>query len=1258
MARTWYRVLLLVVLVSMVLATPAIAASPLPRTDSVPALVVGPVSTTAARPAELAPSAVVTVTIFHTNDFHGNLQLSGSNPGMARTAYKIFTNTVEPSYTLILDAGDIMQGSLLSNLFYGESTIDIYNRVGYDVATFGNHEFDWGQEVLISRTAQADFPFVSANIVVSDTGSCDTAGWTVPDFVDAPYVTITLGAAPNKVVIGIIGVTTQEVPFITVAWATAGLCFKDPAESIAHYWAELDAQADTIVVLSHLGNADGGYGYGFPVYGDQTLARRLVKGGTPVDLIIGGHSHTDLAAAQVISGTTVVQAHYAGRKVGMATLAIDTAKGGDVSVTWQRLVVGTGDPEDAEIKAAIDAWANDPWYQDQINRVVGYTNGNIERNYNGDSKMGAFINDAIYNDLNNDDEPLNDVDMVFNNAGGLRTDFIWPGPPTTTWPQTITHGMMYSVLPFGNQTIVGSMTGAQIVELLNQSATLFKGALQVAGVRYDFYRYNNTLPGPQPWAWGAYNIEVWNPDTNTWEPLDLGRTYRIATNEFLAPAGQDGFTPFKYLTNISYWGDMLDGAERWISAVYTISNPYEPALDDRIHRDGDDTGGPVLPVTILHHNDQHGNLLKSGSYPGWTQVATLVKQERAKNPYALLLNAGDTIQGDAMSYYFKTAGFGYAADGTPIVTPTMHIQPAIAVMNAMTYTAFVLGNHEFNFGNDVFTSVFGLADFPILGANVTDDGRYGLELVGVKPYITVSVPVSGTSDVINIAILGITNHRVPNYELPSNIEGLSFSNPIAKAQELVPILAAENDAVVGLTHIGFTTIPGSVEVDNNVDTYMAAQTGGLAAIIGGHSHTDPSKQTIYSGSYKYLPAILEGADGAPVLVTQMYRYNNYLGQVVLGFVPNGSGGYDLLSQAGRYIKVDAAATPEDPDIKAIVDPYKAMLDAYNSRVLGWTTTPISALTAYTEETNAANLQADSSVAELERNGIFPDFHLSGAMSNRAIAAGATITDPYTLTVADMFTLMPYENSLVVIRMNGPQLKTILERAYRNYYYYKYVPGYGGYSYYTTCMLDINAGGHITYTDMYPAPPNGNNVAGLSFNGTVVDFNDADTYYDVSTVNYLAAGSCNFRDGSQTLWPLDQIVADTQYYVRDAVINYVTDQGTVSPAIEGRLAFLYEPCTPPSAVDFTWTPEEPFVGDVITFTGYATGTATIEYSWSFGDGTYDTGANPVHTYAMAGDYTVVMTATNCGGVHVPTSHLVTVQRWWSVYLPLVYKNMAK
>ena len=104
------------------------------------------------------------------------------------------------------------------------------------------------------------------------------------------------------------------------------------------------------------------------------------------------------------------------------------------------------------------------------------------------------------------------------------------------------------------------------------------------------------------------------------------------------------------------------------------------------------------------------------------------------------------------------------------------------------------------------------------------------------------------------------------------------------------------------------------------------------------------------------------------------------------------------------------------------------------------------------------------------------------------------------------------------------------------------------------MIDTNAGNVITYNDLNPALPNGNNVVSFTYGGKAIDFNDATTFYNVSTVNYLAAGSCNFNNAGVTLWPLNQIVADTQLYVRDAVINYITNLGTVSPAIEGRLNF--------------------------------------------------------------------------------------------------------
>ena len=184
-----------------------------------------------------------------------------------------------------------------------------------------------------------------------------------------------------------------------------------------------------------------------------------------------------------------------------------------------------------------------------------------------------------------------------------------------------------------------------------------------------------------------------------------------------------------------------------------------------------------------------------------------------------------------------------------------------------------------------------------------------------------------------------------------------------------------------------------------------------------------------------------------------------------------------------------------------------------------------------------------------------DVHLSGAMTNASVAPGATPAAPAELTKGDMFNLMRYENSLVVLSMNGPQIKDVLERSYRNWWWYNQPYPWGGYSHYTTCMLATDAGNVIEYTGDLATEPDGNNVASLSVEGVSVDFADATTYYNVSSVNYVAAGSCNFNNDGETIWPLDQIVADTQLYVRDSVINYVDAQpGPIAPAVEGRLVF--------------------------------------------------------------------------------------------------------
>ena len=311
--------------------------------------------------------------------------------------------------------------------------------------------------------------------------------------------------------------------------------------------------------------------------------------------------------------------------------------------------------------------------------------------------------------------------------------------------------------------------------------------------------------------------------------------------------------------------------------------------------------------------------------------------------------------------------------------PAIQKQPLIAAFNPMNYDAMDLGNHEFNFGNDIFKAVLGQATFPILGANMADTGAIWPRGTGRCRSQAVRRE-DRRSRGVKVAILGISEPSCPELRAPEQHPRPTFSDPLAKAQELSTALRPTNDAIVALTHIGFTENPASVEVDSNVDTNMAKTVTGLDAIVGSHSHTNPATGF---GAYKYLPTIVADPDDKPVVISQAYRYNNTLGEIVLGMRAKAGGGYEVVEPDRPVLSV-TMSTPEDAATKAIIDPYVAALATYNDKVIGQTTVPIDALQAFTQETNGANLQADAAVYELEdKNGIPVDFHLSGAMTNKA-----------------------------------------------------------------------------------------------------------------------------------------------------------------------------------------------------------------------------------------------------------------------------------
>ena len=245
-------------------------------------------------------------TFLSTNDFHGQLETGKlvSSKLVGGAAYNMtYINNykaLNPLGTLLLDGGDIMQGTPISNLLWGESVIDVYNHMGYQAAVVGNHEFDWGQARLQERMAQAEFPILLANVF--NEGTDTRPDWLVP--------TVMFNVKGQQ--IGVIGVTSKDTPSIVMAGNTAGLEFREAGPVVAQLAAELRAAgADIVVVLAHMPDVYGGV-----VSGEMTGV--AVPG---VDLIISGHSHSGYSGK--INNIPIIQQYSSGTAIGVSDLRYD-----------------------------------------------------------------------------------------------------------------------------------------------------------------------------------------------------------------------------------------------------------------------------------------------------------------------------------------------------------------------------------------------------------------------------------------------------------------------------------------------------------------------------------------------------------------------------------------------------------------------------------------------------------------------------------------------------------------------------------------------------------------------------------------------------------------------------------------------------------------------------------------------------------------------------------------------------------------------
>jgi len=434
-----------------------------------------------------------TLTILHTNDMHGFF-IEGAYDGMgaAKLSAKVNELRENNDNVLLLDAGDATQGNNLVTLSKGETAITILNAMKYDAMAAGNHEFDYGKDRLLEFADLANFPILAANVQNED-GSDFLTNYIIKEM--------------DGFKVGIFGLATPETTFKSHPKNSEGLTFVDPILVAKEMVAELQGKVDVIIALSHLG-----------IEGDDTSVK-LAENVTGIDLIVDGHSHSELPEGMQVNGTLIVQTSEKTKNLGIVELIIKD--GGVISKTASLFTKAqaTDITPDEGIQKIIDQVKVE---NEKITAEVVATSPidlNGERDYvrTGETNLGNLITAAMLD--------VSGADIALMNGGGMRTS-IEAGE--------VTKGDILTVLPFGNLVTVIEVTGADIKAAMENGIDSYpatKGAFpHIAGMTVTFDATKEA---------GNRVVEIMVGN----ELLDETKTYKLVTNDFLA-AGGDGYAMF------------------------------------------------------------------------------------------------------------------------------------------------------------------------------------------------------------------------------------------------------------------------------------------------------------------------------------------------------------------------------------------------------------------------------------------------------------------------------------------------------------------------------------------------------------------------------------------------------------------------------------------------------------------------------------------------------------------------------------------
>lgn len=439
-----------------------------------------------------------TISIVHVNDTHGRIEENEKNGELGFAKLKTyFDNRNSNNNALLLNAGDVVHGTTFATISRGESVIDVMNQMGFDAMTAGNHDFNYGYQRLVELNNRANFPILASNVINQD-GS---------HIIDSDKI-----IEIDGVKIGIFGLATEETKTKSSPANTEGLTFANSIETAQNEVNNLRNQgAQIIICLSHLGEDKESKE-------TSTMIAENVEG---IDLIIDGHSHTELQNGRYVGNTLIAQAKAHGYFIGDVTLLLDKDnKIVSKSASLKPYARMKHLYANKETLAQIEAVSNEN--KKVLDQNVGQTSVDLEGARNmvrtRETNLGNYITDAMIK--------ATGADVAITNGGGIR-DSISAG--------NITKGDVLTVFPFTNFAVTLEVPGSVIKEALEHGLTDAPNSAgkfpQIGGM---MVKYDSTRPA------GDRVTEI----TIAGEAIDPNKNYNLVTNDFMSIGG-DGYEMFK-----------------------------------------------------------------------------------------------------------------------------------------------------------------------------------------------------------------------------------------------------------------------------------------------------------------------------------------------------------------------------------------------------------------------------------------------------------------------------------------------------------------------------------------------------------------------------------------------------------------------------------------------------------------------------------------------------------------------------------------